>query len=357
MRSCSFAKGVRIGRLFHCPAIYSYTFYSCSSTYSSISGLSLRGGSLRGESPVCASLSHTIRKPAMFVALVWVLLSFLWLSPCYADNCELRHADATVRVTEVIDGDTVQLSDRQSLRFMSINTPEIDHKHHTAEPVAEAARAALDKLIGPSRKMKVQYGRHQRVDRHGRLLAHVFTQDGVNIQQQLLKQGMGFWIAMPPNLALMACYHDAEQAARNAHRGVWALDYYQPRSPTQLHDNERGFRFVRGVVGRIGESRRSIWLNLHDAGAPVRRKARVALRISRDDLHYFKTTNFKQWLGKSIVARGWMYPYKGQLIIRIKHPAALDWGGTNTLTSTHSHKTNATKMNNTKANMQSQRPL
>ena len=262
------------------------------------------------------------------VLLVW---GMLWLSASGAaqaevvDNCGLKHPDAKVKVSQVIDGDTVRLTDRQLLRFMSINTPEIDHKHHTAEPMADAAREALAELIGPGRQLLVQYGRHQRYDRHGRLLAHVFTADGVNIQQRLLQQGLGFWIAMPPNLALMTCYHKAEQAAQSAHRGVWSLDYYRPRTTSQLRDNERGFRFVTGVIARVGESRTSIWLNLHDTGSAVARKSRVALRISRDDLHYFKVSDFSQWQGRRVTARGWLYPYKGQLIIRIKHPAALEW--------------------------------
>lgn len=293
------AKGVRNGRLFHCLGFCVHS--------------SLRSGRRR-----------------FAAALLWAIVLLLAASPAPADDCALNHADATVSVSQVIDGDTVRLKDRHLLRFMSINTPEIDHEHHTAEPLADAARAALEELIGPMRQLQVQYGRQQRYDRHGRLLAHVFTATGVNIQQQLLQRGLGFWIAVPPNLALMSCYHAAEQQARAAKRGVWSLAYYQPRTTAQLGDKERGFRLITGVVKRVGQSRKSVWLNLRDDGVRVSRKSKVALRISRDDLHYFykadfSKTDFAQWQGRQVTARGWMYPYKGQLIMRIKHPAALEW--------------------------------
>jgi micrococcal nuclease len=256
--------------------------------------------------------------------ILWLLVSVQAL----ADACALQHADATVTVSQVIDGDTVRLSDRRLLRFMSINTPEIDHKHHTAEPLAEAARKALDELIGPSRRLQVQFGR-ERLDRHGRLLAHVYTAAGVNIQQRLLQQGMGFWIVVPPNVALMSCYDAAEQQAQTARRGVWSLDYYKPRTTAQLTDHERGFRLITGVIEHVGQTRKSIWLDLGDEKGQKAKRSRVALRISRDDLHYFGDVDPVQWEGRRVIARGWMYPYKGQLIIRIKHPAALEWGSEN----------------------------
>ena len=105
------------------------------------------------------------------------------------DACNARHIDETVSVTKVFDGDTLRLADKRVLRFIGINTPEIDHKHGQTEPLAETARDELIRLIGRKKQVNIQYGSEQK-DRHGRLLVHVFAIDGTNIQQSLLRQGL-----------------------------------------------------------------------------------------------------------------------------------------------------------------------
>ena len=107
------------------------------------------------------------------------------------DACNARHIDETVSVTKVFDGDTLRLADKRVLRFIGINTPEIDHKHGQTEPLAETARDELIRLIGRKKQVNIQYGSEQK-DRHGRLLVHVFAIDGTNIQQSLLRQGLSF---------------------------------------------------------------------------------------------------------------------------------------------------------------------
>lgn len=248
--------------------------------------------------------------------------------PVLADNCAAHHIDKTVTVTQVVDGDTVRLADRQLVRFIGINSPEIDHQHGQSEPFAEAARDQLKKIIGKDTTLLLQFG-EEKTDRHGRWLAHIFTPDGTNVQQQLLQQGLAFQIVVPPNLFGLDCYRRAEQTAQAKKRGVWSHKQFLPRTAAELTDSEHGFRFVTGTIGHIGESRKSVWLNLVDAdtgSGPGRHKStKVALRISRAHLHYFRDMDVLKWQGRRVTARGWIYPHKGEQVMSVKHPAALQF--------------------------------
>ncbi|WP_413770529.1 thermonuclease family protein, partial [Vibrio vulnificus] len=57
--------------------------------------------------------------------------------------------------------------------------------------------------------------------RYGRTLAHVYGADGTNLEAQLLAEGLGFQVAVAPNVDLVNCQQAAERIARQARLGVW----------------------------------------------------------------------------------------------------------------------------------------
>lgn len=278
-----------------------------------------------------------------------VILGLFSFHPAHAHSpCSPLRVDETALVKTVVDGDTVRLTNNRLVRLIGINTPEIDHEHHRSEPGAETAREALVKLIGPSRRIKIQYGQ-EREDRHGRLLAHLFTQAGANIQQQLLQQGLGFWIAVPPNVYAIECYRAAESKARTQTIGIWNERYYSPKSIASLDQDARGFVVISAYIQRVGQGRKNIWLNLgdtltdkrdHPSAQGVARQSKVALRIYRSDLHYFQdlikdgVADLSNWQGRRVTVRGWIYPdlhsrqRPPQLVMQVKHPAALEFNAT-----------------------------
>ena len=82
-------------------------------------------------------MRRTTRKP-IFLAIIFVL------ALCAG---EVR-AGEWFAVKRVNDGDTVQLADRRLVRYIGVNTPEIDHERNTAEPFGFEARARNRELIG-----------------------------------------------------------------------------------------------------------------------------------------------------------------------------------------------------------------
>jgi hypothetical protein len=130
----------------------------------------------------------------------------------------------------------------------------------------------------------------------------------------MLKQGMAAWIVVPPNIRLMECYREAERVARDRSRGLWKDTFYEPLAANQLKTDARGFRFVQGKVTRVGRSKKSLWLNMGRS---------FALRIKKADRHNFSDYDPASLLGQTVIARGWVYPYKRQIQMRVRHPAAL----------------------------------
>lgn len=58
-------------------------------------------------------------------------------------QCTSDAYDLIAEVREVIDGDSVLLTDGRQVRFIGVNTPERAKEGRVAEPLADAARAAL----------------------------------------------------------------------------------------------------------------------------------------------------------------------------------------------------------------------
>lgn len=248
----------------------------------------------------------------------WLLfLTFAAASPlCDLELSSLQQSDAKqVKIDKVIDGDTVRLLDKRLVRFVGINTPEIDHETGNSEPYANEARKYLRKLVHANRGTLLLRFDHETEDRHGRLLAHVFTPEGKNIQAQLLSEGLAVWITVPPNLDYMECYQQHEHVARRSKTGIWNAQFRTPRSTATLTIKDRGFQWISGRVTRIGQGRKNIWINFEN---------HVAARIHKKDLQYFQEKSFTALKGRTIILKGWMFPYKNQLVMSLRHPASLE---------------------------------
>lgn len=278
------------------------------------------------------------RRGALFIGLVFisqiisVAIFGLTTGAALARECPADHIDETATLSRVIDGDTIRLEDGRSVRLIGINTPELAHHHQALEPMAKEARRALISLLEKNRpksdlntgsniKVGLRYG-VVRKDRYGRTLAHVFTENGKSIEAALLSSGMGAHIVIPPNDWHTGCYQAAEREARQTKKGVWR-SIYRPIPVATLPHNTRGFRVISGRVLRVGESRRSFWLDF-SRRVDKRPREGVAVRISRKDMHYFKQWQPRDLKNRRIIVQGWLYPYKKQLVMQLRHPSDVE---------------------------------
>jgi hypothetical protein len=116
---------------------------------------------------------------------------------------------------------------------------------------------------------------------------------------------------MPPNLRFLDCYRAGAAAAIAANSGIWSYHQYQIINAGDLSPATHGYHRIRGQVTRTGASRSSIWVDLG---------THLALRIVRSDLKYFAGLDLFLLAGKTVVARGLVYPRNRQLRMRIRHP-------------------------------------
>lgn len=252
---------------------------------------------------------------AFFVTACLTLLT----APAAFADCGMGRVDETVAVASVIDGDTVRLSDGRHLRFIGLDTPELDHEHGHHQPLAETATRTTRGLLAASgNRLQLHLGTPAR-DRYGRLLAHPFLVSGENLSDRLLREGLATLLVIPPNTWQMDCRMAAEREAREAGRGLWALPKYRPVEASGISTQTRGYRRVRGEIVRIGRSAHALWINLRGG---------VAAKIETEDLPLFAGYDFDAWIGRRVEIRGRLYGHRYQgrdeLRMRLHHPGAID---------------------------------
>jgi endonuclease YncB( thermonuclease family) len=231
-----------------------------------------------------------LMKKASLVGAFFV--SAIWLSAAQA-FCPTPAGLSSVSVQRVVDGDTLRLSDGRSVRMIGLNTPELGKQGRSDEPFAVAARKRLEALVADSGGRVGLLPGKQAKDQYGRTLAHVYSTNGTNLEAQMLADGLGFQVAVAPNVDLVACQQAAERSARQAGRGLWR------QSPVLKAEQIRasGFAVVSGRVSKVQRNRGGIWIELQDS---------VVLRVAPNLVGQFDNLRLQTLQGRQIEARGWI---------------------------------------------------
>ncbi|MFT6915226.1 MAG: endonuclease YncB(thermonuclease family) [Motiliproteus sp.] len=229
--------------------------------------------------------------------------------PVFSADPATRHCPPpvnpqSVALSYVYDGDTLELLDGRKIRLIGINTPELGRDDRPDQPLAQQATAAARRLLKGQQQgqhpLLLQLGA-QPQDHYGRTLGHVFLADGRSLAAELLGQGLGFALSIPPNLALRDCLNRAEHTARSANLGVWSEPYYRPQHADSLDSLSAGFGRYTGEISRAGTTAQGHYLELNGkiflqirAGTPTALDS-----FSSDDL-----------IGRRVEVRGWLITVK-----------------------------------------------
>ena len=239
----------------------------------------------------------------------------VWLSPVSADSCEPPANTTLVKVRHVQDGDTLVLADDTRVRLIGINTPELGHDKLPAQPLSIRARDRVRQLLFQSGNHAQILVGQQPKDKHKRQLAHLWLTDGRNLTAVLLEAGLGWLVAIPPNVRFTACYAAAESSARQDQKGVWQQSGFHDRPSAGLSLRDTGFQHVKGRIIRVNHGGGATWINL---------EGRFAIRIPDKSRQWFKQLPDSSWIGHELEVRGWAYQTRGELRMTIEHPAMLD---------------------------------
>jgi len=219
-------------------------------------------------------------------------MGVIWHFPALA-FCPLPEQPQQVQVRQVVDGDTLRLVDGRSVRLIGINTPEVGRKGRSSEPYAEAARRRLQALVNASDRRVGLVPGVEGKDKYGRTLAHIYGLNGDNMAARLLSEGLGYRVAVAPNVRLSGCQQLAAQAARKAGVGLW-------RSSPVLRARDvrqSGFAVIGGRIEAVERNRGGVWLTL-DSSVVLQ----VPARLQRN----FPASFFDNLKGRQVEARGWV---------------------------------------------------
>jgi endonuclease YncB( thermonuclease family) len=126
------------------------------------------------------------------------------------------------RVVEVVDGDTIKVEIDgvvYSVRYIGINSPETNHPSKGQERLGPEATAANAQLVAG--KTVFLEKDVSETDRYGRLLRYVYVGD-VFVNRELVRLGFAQVSTFPPDVKYEDVFGDAQHAARQAGRGLWA---------------------------------------------------------------------------------------------------------------------------------------
>lgn len=228
----------------------------------------------------------------------------------------------TGTVQWVADGDTFTLATGQSVRLLDINAPEGPHDGAKAEPYADAARDELKQLV-LGKPVTLVPGK-KTYDKYGRLLAHVYVDNGRWVNAQLVQDGMAVVYTFADNRAKPDELLALEARARAERKGVWGTPRWAVRNAADCcAEGDLGyFQVVQGRVLSTGRDKDSLYLNFGpdyrtDFTVRIRYKDMVRFRergIDKPDLLY---------AGKVLRVHGFVEPIYGTMVIAT-HPEQLE---------------------------------
>jgi endonuclease YncB( thermonuclease family) len=167
----------------------------------------------------------------------WCLALALLVTPLLIPRAAL--AQATVGpayVTRVVDGDTLylELGGRlETVRYLGVNTPRIEHPTYGAEPYALLAREANRRLV-EGQWVRLVFDGPVR-DRYDRLLAYVWV-GGTFVNALLVHRGYSE-AASASTSGYASYFAMLEEGARRDARGLWrdpGAAIYHRRKPTEV---------------------------------------------------------------------------------------------------------------------------
>ena len=151
-------------------------------------------------------------------------------------------------VKSVVDGDTLVLNNGTEVRLVGIQSPKLplELRNFPTRPLAPVSKAVLTKLL-LGKDLTLNYS-GRKIDRHGRLLAHLFFKNLNWTQGALLEAGMVRVYSFPDNRSRIAEMLKHERNASKAKLGIWGHSYYRIINHQQTQRYLRNFQLIEAKV-------------------------------------------------------------------------------------------------------------
>ncbi len=123
-----------------------------------------------------------------------------------------------VKVTRVIDGDTIEIEGGQKVRYIGIDTPETVAPNKPVGCFGKEASAKNKELV--EGKMVELEKDVSETDKYGRLLRYVYVEEEM-VNEILIKDGFARLDTVPPDIKYSEKLKNDETAAWEYSRGLW----------------------------------------------------------------------------------------------------------------------------------------
>ncbi len=156
-----------------------------------------------------------------------LLLSPLSVAPTTPISPKADTQNIRSTVLYVVDGDTIVTVDKQTIRYIGIDTPELHHPKKTIQCFAEEAKKINQALVD-KKEVRIEKDVSE-TDRYKRLLRYVWVHDQnasngaeIFVNDYLVRQGYAHAATFPPDVRYAQQFVQAEQEAREKRRGLWS---------------------------------------------------------------------------------------------------------------------------------------
>jgi len=183
----------------------------------------------------------------------------------------------TYTVERVIDGDTIKHTNGERVRLIGIDTPESKPNDkakrdsertgqdvETIQKMGQEATEFVKKLLPEGAEVRLEFDVQER-DKYGRVLAYVFIDTGIGINQPLgyktpinhhydyysdtfkhfinatvIKAGYATPMTIPPNVKYADLFKELYEEAREQKRGLWGREKEISKEENYSNSKERG---------------------------------------------------------------------------------------------------------------------
>jgi len=237
---------------------------------------------------------------------VLLLLAGLWPA---ARAAEPPTPTERAMVSAVADGATFSLADGQIVRLAALDVPRRGERSEKRNAVADAARAVLESLVGGSTVALAPAA--PAPDRYGRILAHVADAEGRWVQAELITRGLARVAAFANDGADLAPLLALEETARQAGRGLWALQEFRA---IDVHEAARRIDSFQLVEGRVLAVERRSGRTFLNCGGDWRSDFTVEIAAKPRRQMLARGLDPDSYRDKMVRVRGWIRSRNGPLI-------------------------------------------
>lgn len=138
-------------------------------------------------------------------------------------------------VIQVIDGDTIVLNSKETVRLIGVNAPEIlsdRPKQYYGKEAFEFTKQMIE-----NKRIKIKTDKRLSDD-YGRLLAYVYLKNCKNVNAELIKTGLARFVESDQNILYNERFIELEQKAKAEGLGIWSLPSWDVDKSGCIDEND-----------------------------------------------------------------------------------------------------------------------